>query len=138
MTSRGKSGTHREGMPGRLGFLMGVSAFLLYLLLPVVFYVHLAAGFLPAASGDLETGAPIMESQDGEPASPHDSTACCICQNASSFQDYGTAAPFHAPDSNSRAGLPADGYRAPGFAEADVVTGYTRAPPVVPLQPATA
>jgi hypothetical protein len=138
MTSREKSGTHREGMPGRLGFLMGLFAFLLYLFLPVVFYVHLAAGSLPAASGDLETGAPIMESREGEPASPHDSTACCICQNASSFQDYGTAAPFHAPDSNSRAGLPADGYCAPGFADADVVTAHTRAPPVVPLQPATA
>jgi hypothetical protein len=138
MMSRHKQGQDSQGRPSRLGFFMGLFAFLPYLLLPAVFYVHMAAGSLPAASGDLETGAPIMESREGEPASPHDSTACCICQNASSFQDYGTAAPFHAPDSNSRAGLPADGYRAPGFADADVVTAHTRAPPVVPLQPATA
>jgi hypothetical protein len=138
MTSRQKSGKWAEGGPSRFGFHVSLFAFLPYLLLPLIYYAHLTASSLPAASGDLKTGSLIIASQTREPVAPHDSNACPICRGASSSQDYGTSPAFHAPDSSSLVGLLADGYCSSGLAKADVLTPETRAPPLVPLSQATA
>ena len=122
----------------RFGFLVSLFAFLPYFLLPLTYYVHLTASSLPGASRGLQTGSPIIASQTGEPASPHDSNACPICQGAESFQDYGNSPAFHAPDSNSQVGRLAGDYYLAVLTTADVLNSQTRAPPFVPLPQATA
>lgn len=138
MASRQTSGAYSEGKPGRFGFLMSVFAFLPYFLLPLTYYVHLTASFLPAASVNFKTGSPIIETQDGEPAPAHDSNTCPLCRGASSFQNNGVSMAIHAPDSNSLVRLLGDGYCFTGRAKADAVMAYTRAPPGASLAQSTA
>jgi hypothetical protein len=130
MISRQKSGEGAEGRTSRFGLVVGLFAFLPYILLPLIYYVHLTASSLPATAGDLKTGGAIIAGRTGKPVTPHDSNACPICRGASSFEDYGTSPAFHAPDRSSLVGLLSDSYCSSGVAKVDVATAYTRAPPV--------
>ena len=130
MYNRHNQGRDSEARPGPLGSLLALVALLLYFLLPLLYYGHLANSPLPAASPDLKTAQPVVESQPQDPAPFHDRNTCPICQAASTFQDYGSSPSFHAPDSSFPVGLLADRDSTAGFACLISPTRASRAPPV--------
>jgi len=116
--------------------LLCLVVFLPYLLLPVVYYSHLTAAFLPAFHGDPRAGPLAIGTHPGKPPGPYqDSNTCPICRVASGFQDYGLFSLPQFTDGATQVRLAALSSPIPSSANSDFLVSGPRAPPVSPWLP---
>jgi hypothetical protein len=127
-----KNRRHSGGKLTRLGPPSCFLAFLLYFLLPLIYYIHLTEFSLPASYGEPRAGPSIIWGNPEKPPSPyHDNNSCPICQAASSCQDYTFFPILQNPDNASLVRLSSFKDPNPGISNFNFLVSRPRSPPVI-------